>query len=149
MKRTYRKNSSPWEATTYPMASGTWKFIVSYRTLAQLHIPVGVDISNTINTWLWTATGRGQFSFHSAWNVAGEPSPVYDFASVIWCHYTCPKMSCSLLRALNNRLLTRISKAYAVPGYWQRLVCSLQFKYCINWTSLLWVSFFSLHLGPL
>ena len=58
------------------------------------------------NMWLWTATKSGSFSL-SAWNVARDSHPVFVFAPLVWWNLSSPKTACCLLRALQDRLLTR------------------------------------------
>ena len=93
---------SPWEVHAHPMSSGTWKHIVSSKSLALLH-----TTANSTFTLLWTPSSSGIFTFSSAWNISRTPSPTFDLVEVVWNQATCPKMSCCLLRALTSRLLTR------------------------------------------
>ena len=102
MRKVYCTNSSPWESHAHPMDSGTWKHIMNSKKLAQLYIA-----TEDSDNWVWTASASGNFTFTSAWDVARTPSPPFDLTEVVWCTAICPKMSCCLLRALSNRLLTR------------------------------------------
>ena len=105
MKKNYN-TYTPSNATTHPMASGTWKLLLSYENLASLHIITGADF-NTTDTWVWSAYSSGQFSFSSVLNISREFNPKFYLTNVVWCKANCPKMSCCLLRALTNRLLTK------------------------------------------
>ena len=105
MKKVYARHNSPWEAHSHPMASGTWKFL-SCRGLALLHLTVEAGIDSSDSSEISDTWNRRVF-FYSAWDVARTPSPLYTLSSLVWRQFTCPKMSCGLLRAQNDRLLMR------------------------------------------
>jgi len=76
-------------------------------------VPTNFTISTEIistapnDIWRWTPSATGKFTFIAAWNIARSLSPKFELSSVVWCSHIPPKMSCCLLRALTDRLLTR------------------------------------------
>jgi len=46
-------------------------------------------------------------SFSSAWNIVRNLSPNFELHSIIWFPHHSPKMAYCLLRAMNDRLLTK------------------------------------------
>ena len=79
-----------------------FRHLEAYKKMALLHITTYDN-----HKWIWTASSLRIFTFTSAWNISGIPSPSFALSEVVWCQTTCPKISCCLLRALSNRLLTK------------------------------------------
>jgi len=75
-----------------------------WNIVSQQPIPQNVNE----DSWKWRGGSSGLFSFHPAWDVVRQRQDPYQLASMIWFPSSSPKMATCLLRALQNKLLTRV-----------------------------------------
>jgi len=61
-------------------------------------------VSDVSDTWRWTGTKTGLFTFPSSWEIVRQPP--FQFALLIWHPNYSPKMSICFLRALQGKLLS-------------------------------------------
>ena len=59
------------------------------------------------DTWCWSLTKTGDFTFSSVWNLVRDHGEKFPFFNLIWYPNHSPKMSLCLLRALKVKLPTR------------------------------------------
>jgi len=71
--------------------------------------------AQTVDSWLWTLTKSGSFSFSSTWDHVRKHGVVYPFFNMILFHNYSPKMSLCLLSALKltpNKSTTQETQHY-------------------------------------
>ena len=102
MKQHYKKHYTISEDSAHLMDSMAWKDLCQVRQVMLEHIyqaPHGLR--------QWRPHQSGVLSFKSAWKVIRSHSTTFDLANVVWYPNHCPKISTCLLRAVQDKLLTR------------------------------------------
>jgi hypothetical protein len=86
--------NSQW-CCTIPGLHSVWNFISN------------VNIYDGKDDYMWTEDTSGGFSLKSAWNFIRDQGIEFQFHNLVWFPNSSPKMSCSLLKCLLDRLPTR------------------------------------------
>ena len=81
---------------------------ISWKRLCQIRQFMLVHMYHTENdNWIWSATTSGRFTYQSACNAVRQPSTIFELAPVVCYPHHSHKMSACLLRALQDKLLTK------------------------------------------